>query len=203
MTEVSISPRFLFTFVETLSEDIGRGNLSAVLEKDNLPDDWIDFAKLAKLDGRSSAEVYAGLQSALRTYYGRGARGSLIRIGGKIWNRLLADAALGARAQAALVRGLPISARHKPALELLPSLMNNRKGDVTVHTLDRDFLLVDHVSPTTLNQKASFSICYVTLGLIREALYWAVGKEFDVEETACRAAGARDCEFKITVGGLA
>ncbi len=201
MNEAFVPSRFLLVFVETLSADIGRRNLTAVLEKDGLPTDWTDPAHLSSLDEEHSAEVYAGLQSALRTYYGRGARGTLIRIGSKMWNRLLNDAAFGAKAQAALVHGLPMPARHKPALELLAGLMSARKGDVTVHTLDLDFLLADHASPATLGQKDSTSICYVTLGLIREALYWAAGKEYDIEETSCRAAGARDCEFKITVGG--
>ncbi len=201
MAEALVSSRFLLTFVKTLLDDVGRGNLFAVLKKDNLPTDWVDHVHISTLDETHSAEVYAGLQMALRTYYGRGARGSLIRIGGKMWDPLLTDAAIGAKAQAALVRGLPTSARHKPALELLSSLMRSRRGEVTVHTLDRDFLLVDHASPTTLNQKDSAPICFVTLGLIREALYWAVGREHDVEETSCRAAGARDCEFKITAGG--
>lgn len=201
MSETLVSSRFLLIFVETLLADIGRGHLSAVLEKDGLSADWIDLAHLSSLDEKHSVEVYAGLQSALRTYYGRGARGTLIRIGSKMWDRLLNDAAFGAKAQAALVRGLPVSVRHKPALELLAGLMSTRKGDAIVHTLDRDFLLVDHASPTTLGQQDFASICYVTLGLIREVLYWAVGREHDIEETSCRAAGAGNCEFKITVGG--
>lgn len=82
-----------------------------------------------------------------------------------------------------------------------PRLLSDKPGDVTVHTLDLDLLLVDHVSPTTLGQKDSAPICYVTQGLIREALYWAVSREFDIEETSCRAAGHNNCEFKITVGG--
>lgn len=201
MAEASVSSHFLLAFVEILSTDIGRGNLAAVLEKDGLPTDWIDPAHLSSLGERHSAEIYAGLQAALRTYYGRGARSTLIRVGEKMWDRLLNDAAFGAKAQAAFVRGLPLSMRHKPALELLANLMSVRKGDVTVHTLDLDFLLADHASPATLNQKDSAPICYVTNGLIRDALYWAVAREFDIEETSCRAAGARDCEFKITVGG--
>ncbi len=199
--EVFFSPRLLRQFVETLSAEIGSQNLSAVLEKDNLPAEWSSSAQVAKLDGTRAAEVYAGLQFAMRTYYGRGARGTLLRIGSKLWDRVLNDAALGTKAQSALVRGLPLSMRRKPALDLAARLLSDKPGDVTVHTLDLDLLLVDHVSPTTLGQKDSAPICYATQGLIREALYWAVSREFNIEETSCRAAGHNNCEFKITIGG--
>ena len=199
--EVFFSPRLLRQFVETLSADIGSQNLTAVLEKDNLPAEWSSMAQMDKFDGARAAEVYAGLQSAMRTYYGRGARGTLLQIGSKLWDRVLNDAALGMKAQSALVRGLPLSMRRKPALDLVARLLSDKSGDVTVHTLDLDLLLVDHVSPTTLGQKDSAPICYVTQGLIREALYWAANRDFDIEEISCRAAGQHDCEFKITVGG--
>jgi len=31
-------------------------------------------------------------------------------------------------------------------------------------------------------------------------LFWATGKEHDIEETSCRANGEEACEFKIIVG---
>jgi predicted hydrocarbon binding protein len=120
-----------------------------------------------------------------------------------MWGRLLNDAGFGVKAQSALVRGLPASARRKPTLELLARLMSARPGDVTVHSLDLDLLFVDHASPATLNQKEQAPMCYVTYGLIREALYWAAGKEDDIEEITCRAKGDHDCEFKIIAGGSA
>ncbi|HCR70532.1 MAG TPA: hypothetical protein DIW23_03730 [Anaerolineae bacterium] len=62
-------------------------------------------------------------------------------------------------------------------------------------------LLVDSTSPTTLKQTDDTPVCFVTFGLIRECLFWAVGEEHDIEERACKAMGARQCEFKITIGG--
>jgi predicted hydrocarbon binding protein len=76
-----------------------------------------------------------------------------------------------------------------------------KPGDHTVHTLDLDLLFVDHASLATAGQSDSTPICFVTLGMIRECLYWAVGYEHDIEEISCRALGAKECEFKITVGG--
>jgi predicted hydrocarbon binding protein len=91
--------------------------------------------------------------------------------------------------------------RRKPALELLARILSAAPGNITVHTLDLDLLLVDQTSPTALEQSDNAPICFVTFGLIRECLYWADGQMYDIEERACRAVGARQCEFKVTIGG--
>ncbi|MBI5962831.1 MAG: hypothetical protein HY863_05105 [Chloroflexi bacterium] len=199
MAETTFPLRVMRRFVVTLSSEIGHETLSAVLSKSGLPEEWADALHFVALDEARTAQAYARLQSALRTYYGRGARGILLRIGAKLWNQLLDDSAFGIKAQAALIRRLPKPARRKPALELLARMVG--AGNITVHTLDLDLLLVDQTSPTTLNQSDDTPICFVTLGLIRECLYWADGQEHDIEERACRALGARQCEFKIIIGG--
>ena len=196
-----VSSRFLHHFVETAASELGQEKLSIVLEKAGLDPDWSDPASWNNLNGPSAAEAYAGLQKAMRTYYGRGARGILIRVGGSLWKRLLEDAPLAIKAQSKFVFGLPVNARRKAALELLARQLADQRGDVTVHTMDVDLLLVDKASASTLGQSESEHICYVTLGLLRECLYWATGQEHDIAETACRAKGEHACEFKITIGG--
>ena len=202
MPESLLSARFLKHFVNTLSADLGPEALSTVLEKAELPVEWTQAEHLGTLDEVRAAEVYARLQAALRTNFGRGARGILLRIGGKMWEPLLAEAPLTVRTQVGLVKRLPLGLRRKSTLETLARLLSVRDGGVTVHTLDLNLLLVDHASPSTRGQSGHAPICFVTQGLIREALFWAVGEEHDIEEINCRAAGAADCKFKITLGGL-
>jgi predicted hydrocarbon binding protein len=187
-------------FVEMLSQEIGRDTYHSVLSKSDLSHDWRLPEFFLAMDGIQAAEAYANLQLALRTYYGRGARGTLLRIGTKLWEPVLSGASLAAKTQATLVRGLPKSLKRKPVLELLAGILGASRGDITVHTLDLDLLLVDQASPTTLGQQDDSPICFVTLGMIRESLYWATGEEQDIEERACRAMGAHQCEFKITIG---
>ncbi len=175
-------------------------SLSNLLEKAGAPPDWSDPTHVGALSGTTTAETYAGLQKAMRTYFGRGARGFLIRVGRNLWKRLLDDASLPLKTQSKILPGLPLNARRKSALKMLASLLGNQRGDVTVHTLDLDLLLVDGPSPGTLGQDGAGRICYVTLGLLRECLFWATGQEHDIEETSCRANGEEACEFKIVVG---
>ena len=201
MAGIVFSAHIMRRFVEGLSLEIGHETFSAALLNAGLPKEWAHPAHFAALDNERTAQAYARLQSALRTYYGRGARGILLRIGAILWNHLLDDATIGIKAQAALIRGLPKSSRRKLTLELLARILSAAPGNITVHLLDLDLLLVDQTSPTTMDQSNPTPICFVTFGLIRECLYWADGQMYDIEERACRAMGARQCEFKITIGG--
>ncbi len=195
----SFSPHVLRNFVITLSEEIGQGTFAAVLSKEGLPEEWAAPSYYNSLSSERAAQMYSRLQSVLRAYYGRGARGALLRIGSRLWNRLLDDSSFGIKAQAAVIRRLPQSLRRKPTLELLARILG---GDgISVHTLDLDLLLVDRSSPAAFEQTNAAPICFVTLGLIRECLFWAVGQEHDIEERACRTTGAPQCEFKINIGG--
>ena len=200
MTETKLSSRILRRFVETVAVELGADQFPVMLALSELPPEWAKPQTFAKMNLMDSARAYAALQAAMRTYYGRGARGVLLRVGQRMWNLLLEDAALGGKAQAALIKRLPLSTRRKSILELLARSIGARQDDITVHTMDLDLLVVDHASPAAEGQRSSRPICFVTQGLIRESLFWATGQNFDVEETSCKATGQDTCEFKITTG---
>jgi predicted hydrocarbon binding protein len=200
VSEVKFSNRILRRFAETVAVELGADQFSAMLSLANLPADWKSPDTFLGQTPYDSAHIYAALQTAMRTYFGRGARGVLLRVGKSLWDHLLDDAGLGLKAQAAVVRRLPLATRRKPTLELLGKFLGAASGDITVHTLDMDLILVDNASPSTHDQQSPAPICFVTQGLIRESLYWATDKNYDVEETHCKAMGEETCEFKITGG---
>lgn len=200
MSDIQFSNRILRRFAETVALELGADQFSAMLALANLPAEWKDPQAFLAKNPYDSAHVYAALQTAMRIYFGRGARGVLLRVGQRLWNHLLEDAALGIKAQAAVIRRLPLAARRKPTLELLAKFLGARPGDIVIHTLDLDLLLVDHASPAAHDQKESSPICFVSQGLIRESLHWATGKDYDVQEIHCQAMGEHSCEFKITGG---
>lgn len=199
MSDPRFSSRNLRRFVEAAAAELGTDQLNAMLALAEQPVEWTNPAGLQKLDEIEAARAYASLQAAMRTYYGRGARGVLLRVGQRLWHLLLDDAALTHKAQAAVIRRLPQNSRRKPALELLSRFLGAQPGDITLHSQDLDLLLADHASPTTRGIQYPLPICFVTQGLIRENLLWATGQRHDVEETSCRARGDHDCEFKITM----
>ncbi len=199
MSDPKFSSRILRRFAETIAVELGADQFNAMLALSKLPSEWAKPGAFLKMDPIESANTYAALQAALRAYYGRGARGVLVRAGQRLWNYILEDAALGGKAQAVLIKRLPLMARRKSTLELLGRSIGSQSGDITVHTLDLDLLLVDHVSPTTHGMRNSAPICFVTLGLIRESLLWGTGQRHDVEEVSCKTMGKNTCEFKISM----
>lgn len=201
MSEIKFSNRILRRFVETVTLELGADEFTGMLSLAKLPPEWAKATVFLKMDPLESAQVYATLQAALRTYFGRGARGVLLRVGQRLWHHLLQDAALGGKAQAVVIKRLPLSTRRRSTLELLARALAAQSGDVTIHTLDLDLLFVDHVSPTAHAQSDSAPICFVTQGLIRESLFWSTGEGYDVVETSCKATGENECQFNITVGG--
>jgi predicted hydrocarbon binding protein len=200
VSEAKFSNRILRRFVEAAALELGMDQFIAMLALAKLPPAWSKPETFAKADPVEAARAYAALQAAMRTYYGRGARGVLLRVGQRLWNHLLDDAALGGKAQAAVIKRLPLTTRRKSALELLARFIGNSPDDITVHSLDLDLLLVDHTSPIADGQHEAKPICFVTQGMIRESLFWATGQGYDVEETSCKAQGHPNCEFKITTG---
>ncbi len=191
--------RFFRQFLNILTDELGNEALASILDKASLPADLINPQTISRYNNAAAAETFARIQKAMRFYYGRGARGALIRMGRLLWVRLLETASLTEKAQSQIIRSLPPSLRMKPTLELLARFLREHPESVTVHTLDLDLLLVDHASAATTEQQEVTPICYITTGLIQEALFWASGREHDVEERTCRAAGAKQCEFKVTV----
>jgi len=197
VNEIKFSSRILRRFIETVALELGADQFNAMLALSKLPAEWAKPSVFPKKDPVESARAYASLQAAMRTYFGRGARGVLLRVGEHLWNHLLEDAALGGKAQAAVIKRLPLATRRKQTLELLAKFIGAQAGDITLHTLDLDLLLVDHASPAAEGQSSPAPICFVTQGLIRESLLWATGRGYDVEEISCKAAGANTCEFKV------
>jgi predicted hydrocarbon binding protein len=199
MSEARFPGRILYRFVEAANVELGPDQFGAILALSELPAGWGKPATFRKTGQVESARAYAVLQAAMRTYYGRGARGTLLRVGQRLWHHLLEDATLPGKAQAVVIRRLPLRGRRKSTLELLSRFLSARPGDVTLHTLDLDLLLADHVSPTTQEIQSRQPVCFVTQGLIHESLLWATGQRPDVEETSCRARGDNTCEFRITL----
>jgi predicted hydrocarbon binding protein len=200
VADIAFPSRVLRRFAETVALELGADQYPVVLSLANLPAGWSRPETFLKMSPTDSAKAYSALQGAMRSYFGRGARGVLLRVGRRLWNRMLEDASFGIKAQSAVIKRLPRPTRLKPTLELLAKILGARAGNITVHSLDLDLLLVDHASPTTDSQREPAPICFVTQGLIRESLLWSTGGDIDVEEIACKAQGRPACEFKITTG---
>jgi predicted hydrocarbon binding protein len=193
--------RFFRLFLNTLTSELGPETLASTLARADLPVDLVDPQTMSGYTSQSAAITYARIQKAMRVYYGRGARGALTRIGRLMWTRALESASISDRAQAQFIRTLPPGMRRKAALELLARFMREKPANVSIHSLDLDLMMVDHASAAAFGQQETAPVCYVSLGLIQENLFWATAREHDVDEISCCASGGHACEFRIKLEG--
>jgi predicted hydrocarbon binding protein len=147
-------------------------------------------------DGLRAAE-YAAILQAIENYYGRGARGTLTRIGYAAFARLVENRRLAAKVGRVFLRVLPAPARKLGALRWYARQAAGRGGKMSVHLDDQNIQVVDHDSDATVGRQRDTEICWVTLGEIQEALKWGTGVEFEVAEMACRAKGDAACRFEV------
>ncbi len=134
---------------------------------------------------------------AVENYYGRGARGTLLRVGYASFNRLVASQRLLSNAYRLIFRLLPLQSRQIITLRWLARELAGRRGRVTVIREDRRLGLVDHESDATVGRHRDTEICWETLGEIQEALKWSTGLEYDVSEISCKAKGDPACRFEV------
>jgi len=143
------------------------------------------------------AAEYAALMQAIENYYGRGARGTLTRVGYAAFNHLVAGRRLMAAGYRAVFRFVPLQTRQLLTLKWLAREMAGRGGRVTVYLDDSHISLVDYESDATVGRRRDSEICWETVGEIQEALKWGTGREYDVSERNCKAKGDPACRFEV------
>lgn len=143
------------------------------------------------------ADEYARLVHAMRSYYGLGARGALLRIGREVFRQQLLSRRVEAFLEKLRLKLMPLPQRRLRALRSLAESMAWPGKDVEVEVGDSELRLIDRTADRTLGQQSDEPSCWIAAGEIAEALLWATGVEHAVEETACRAAGADTCRFVI------
>jgi len=195
-----ISTRMAHYLADAAVQEVGSAKLPLVLESIHLPMQALEKDAIDALSASEAARLYASIQQALRLFYGRGARGVLVRMGRLVWEQWTTHATFLEKTELEIARRLPVPARRRRVLDLVAARLLEGGGTASVHTLDLDLLLVDRSGAATVHQESVEPICAVTVGMIREAMFWAAGQEVDVEEIACKAAGAPACEFKILLG---
>jgi predicted hydrocarbon binding protein len=183
-------------FMLAIQDVMGQSGLTTVLRQAGLQR-YVGNLPAATHEPSLRAVEYAGLIQAIENYYGRGARGTLTRIGYASFNRLVTSEPLSAALYRLVLRVLPMPGRRRLVLTWLARAMDGPGGQVTVEAVDQRLTLVDRVSDGTAGRTRDAEICWVTLGEIQEALKWGTSREHDVAEVGCRARGEACCRFEV------
>ncbi len=142
---------------------------------------------------------YAAAQQAVEDFYGpRGARAMLIRIGRATFRYTLQEqpAILGLAGLA--LKALPMKARMKLALDNITNAAN-KNVNLKAHLREEtdDFYYLNEECPCRWRPGHDKPACFVTVGVLQEAMRWATGNNFKVEEVACISNGASACVYRI------
>ena len=183
-------------FMLAIQDVMGMSGLTTVLRQAGLPR-YVNALPPADDAPGLKAEEYAALMQAIENYYGRGARGTLTRIGFASFKRLVEGQRLRARLFQMALRPLPLNSRRLMVLRWLAGQIAGPGGLVKVHLDDHNLAFVDQSSLGTTGRLRDGEICWVTLGEIQEALKWGTGREYEVAEMSCKAKGEAACRFSV------
>ncbi len=185
-------------FLVASQEVMGEHGLNTVLRTSGLqrfvgnlpPDD---------LNPGVDALEYARLNEAIESFYGRGGRGMLRRIGKASFQYAI-------REQPALM-GMAVAAlRLLPQRQRILFVLNNmvnalKKSNAQVNAWVDDsggkIAFVESTCAICNSRTSPKPICYLYLGSVGEAVRWASGIEFEIIETHCLAKGDEYCRFEI------
>jgi predicted hydrocarbon binding protein len=147
-----------------------------------------------------SFETISAIQTAFELAYGpRGGRGVALRVGRASFKYGLKEygSMLGLTEMA--FRLLSLSTKLHVGARTFADLFN-KHTDQKVSIKEQGGRILWNIErcPLCWGRKAQEPVCHLAVGLLQEALYWVSGgKVFNVEETACIAAGSSTCTLEI------
>jgi len=199
MSEVrTMANAALYVLFAAMAEVMGDNGLKSVLRLAKL-ERYIDNFPPNNTDMDITHSEYGAAQQAIEDFYGpRGARAILVRIGRALFRYSLQEqpAVLGLAGLA--LKALPRGARVKLILQKIVAAANeNLNIPSHVEESDDAYIYVAEDSPSRWRPRRSSPGCYVTVGTYQEALRWATGQNYRIEEFSCLAAGDDACRFRI------
>ncbi len=188
----------LYVLFAAIAEVMGRNGLKSVLRLGGL-ERYIDNLPPNNTELGVKFSEYGAAQQSIEDFYGpRGARAMLVRIGRALFRYTLEEqpAVLGLAGLA--LKALPIGVRVKLILQKIVSSANDTMNmPSSLEETDDSYIFVVQDSPSRWRPARSKPGCYVTVGTYQEALRWATGKTFKIEEFTCMSAGDDACRFRI------
>jgi predicted hydrocarbon binding protein len=188
----------LRVLLEAIEDVMGANGTKAVLNAGGLSE-YINNYPPKNLEMNASFAEYGSAQQSVEDFYGpRGARAMLLRIGRATFQFGLRDqpAILGLAGIA--LKALPEKTRMKLILERMAKAAEERVNQPTLLREETDaFYFIVNECPCRWRPPHDKPCCYVTVGVLMEAMAWITGKLHKVEEVACISNGASSCVYRI------
>ncbi|RME78805.1 MAG: 4-vinyl reductase [Chloroflexi bacterium] len=143
---------------------------------------------------------YGAIGDALEKMYGqRGVRGLTLHAGRVSFSGGLAEFGAMIGISELSFKAIPLQAKLKVGLRGIAETYR-KFSDLHAEVTEEDdhFLYTIRQCPVCWGRTAARPICFGMVGILQAGLHWlSSGREFDVQEIACRAAGDEACVFRI------
>ncbi|MEM7034952.1 MAG: hypothetical protein AAF629_35760 [Chloroflexota bacterium] len=145
--------------------------------------------------------LYGSVQQAIEDFYGaRGSKAILMRVGRAFFRYSLHEqsAILGVASLA--LKALPVGARQKLIVKrIVDSGVEQLNMPGEMHETDDTLIYTRTACPGQFRERdKGLGVCdHVTIGTLQEAIKWATGKTFRVQQTKCLNIGDDVDEFVI------
>jgi bacteriochlorophyll 4-vinyl reductase len=165
---------------------------------DNYPPELLNISKTITLGD------YAELCAGLLTFFGRAGKSMVIRCG-----RLTSKYAIEKQSNVYNVAAktaaklMPSGMQVKLVLDSMANGYNKLYADsgqeIHFRVEDRGdkWAFISIECPLCAGKAADMPMCWGRIGTLKEGLSWLTGKDFEVEETECRALGASACVWEV------
>jgi hypothetical protein len=155
------------------------------------PDTWdreFDFSLIARSD-----------QGLTDLYGPRGGRRLALRTGRRFFERGLRELGAFSSAGDLALRALPQQTKLKLGLNAVARIFTQTSDqESTLEDYPGHFVFQVNPCPVCWGRTAREPICFFTVGLLQEAMFWlSSGQSFQVRELFCIAAGNEKCAFQI------
>jgi predicted hydrocarbon binding protein len=186
---------FLAALQETLIQDgytellewAGLAHYAESLPADNWTREF-DFSHIATLN-----------QGLFELFGPRGGRRLALSTGSGFFRCALEEIGVLAGVTDLARRSLPLQTKLKDGLTAAARTFS-QTSDQTTWLVEQELQFFYHVDPCPIcwQRTSERPICFITVGLLQEALGWlSDGQDFRVQQIACKAMGEESCIFRI------
>ncbi len=179
-------------------EVMGENGINAVLRSVGLERFIGNFPPNDTQPGIKTVE-YAKFNEAIESFYGRGGKGMLRRIG-------KASFQYGVREQGALMgvagaalKLMPQRQRIKFVLNAMVNALKKTNDQVNAWVEDAEGKIAycESTCAICLGRHSIEPVCHLYVGSVGEAVRWATDQDFNIVETHCIARGDPYCRFEV------
>lgn len=179
-------------------EVVGKNGLAVVLRQAKLEQFIGNYPpEQLKVSTGLTLYHYASLNAGLLNFFGRAARSMALRIGRSSARYAINhQGALFGTAALLASKVLPVSTQIKMGLSAMQagfrrlSQAVGQERQLALEDRGDAWAYIDYNCPMSAGKQSDEPIGWIQTGAIQEALHWQIGKEFEVEQIACRSTGA-------------